>query len=125
MGGEGYESADDWAALAASAVIAWNGYRLLLPALHEVMDAAPAPALERQVRTVASGVPGVRALDKCFVRKMGLAYYIDLHVIVDGTISVAEGHEIAHRVKDSLRGANPMIADVLVHIEPHPHPEHG
>lgn len=58
------------------------------------------------------------ALDKCFVRKMGFDYYVDLHVIVDREMPVWRGHEIAHTVKEALRVAHPQIADVLVHIEP-------
>jgi len=63
-------------------------------------------------------VPGVHALDKCYVRKMGFDYYVDLHVVVEREMPVWHGHEIAHSVKDALRLAYPRIADVLVHIEP-------
>jgi len=118
IGGEGYESADDYAAMFASAIIAFNAYRLLKPAVQEVMDAAPPPEVEKDVRVVAAAVPGVHALDKCYVRKMGLEFYVDLHVIVDGSKSVLEGHEIGHNVKDAIMHANPGVADVLVHIEP-------
>lgn len=118
IGGEGYESADDWAALFASCIIAYNGYRLLVPAVSEVMDKAPSPDISLAIRDVAAGVPGVVGLDKCFVRKMGLDYYVDLHVVVDGSKSVRDGHDIAHNVKDAIRQANPKIFDVLVHIEP-------
>ncbi len=77
-----------------------------------------APMVDREVREVAAGVPGVAGLDKCFVRKMGFDYYVDLHVVVDGGISVRDGHRIAHGVKDALRHSNPKITDVLIHIEP-------
>ncbi len=63
-------------------------------------------------------MPGVIEIDKCFVRKMGLEYYVDLHVGVNERISVREGHELAHKVKDAIKQTNPRIADVLVHIEP-------
>ncbi len=118
IGGKGYESADDWAAMAASVLIAFNAYRLFRPAINEIMDVAPSPEIERQVRNVAMGVEGVVDLDKCNIRKMGFDYYVDLHVIVEGEISVREGHEIAHRVKDAIRAANPRISDALIHIEP-------
>jgi divalent metal cation (Fe/Co/Zn/Cd) transporter len=49
---------------------------------------------------------------------MGLDFYVDLHVGVDGNMSVHEGHEIAHRVKNAIRQSDSRIADVLVHIEP-------
>ena len=67
---------------------------------------------------VESMVPGVREIDKCHVRKMGLEYYVDIHVLVDGNLSVREGHGIAHDVKDRLRTDHPAVRDVLVHIEP-------
>jgi cation diffusion facilitator family transporter len=118
LGGKGYESADDWAALLAAGVICYNAYRLIVPALDEVMDAAPPSDVEHHVRLAAGRVPGVATLDKCFVRKMGLDYYVDLHVVVDGAISVSDGHEIAHKVKDAIRSSNPRIVDVLVHVEP-------
>lgn len=118
VGGERWRSADDWAALFACAVIAANGVRLALPAFHEIMDTAPAGKIVGSILAVAGSVPGVVEVEKCHARKMGLAYYVDLHVGVDGNISVHEGHEIAHRVKSALQQSDSRIADVLVHIEP-------
>ena len=118
LGGPGYEPADDWAALFACVLIAYNGYRLLIPSLNEMMDVAPSPIIDKAVRTVASNVPGVAAIDQCRVRKMGLDYWVDLHVEVDGALSVRDGHTIAHAVKDAVRAAEPAVVDVLVHIEP-------
>ncbi len=116
--GPGYEAADDWAALLASGIIILNAIRLLRPALAEVMDAAPGNGMEQQVRDAALAVRGVTGLDVCNVRKMGLHYYVDLHVLVDGDLPVRDGHEIAHRVKDAIRKAQPRIHDILIHIEP-------
>lgn len=118
IGGPGYESADDWAALFASAVIAFNGIRLLRPAILEAMDTAPSGEVTKQVLQTAGQVPGVLGLDKCFVRKMGFDYYVDLHVIVDANLPVREAHKIGHDVKDQLRSQYSRIKDVLVHIEP-------
>ena len=88
LGGEAWYSADDWAALFACAVIAANGVRLALPAFYEIMDTAPGGKIVRSIRAVASSVPGVVEVEKCHARKMGLDYYVDLHVGVDGNISV-------------------------------------
>lgn len=118
IGGAGYEPADDYAALFASLIIIFNAYRLLKPALYEIMDAAPSPEIINKVITAANKVDGVVAIDKCFARKMGFEYYVDMHVIVDGNISVYNGHEIAHNVKYMLINTFPHITDVLVHIEP-------
>ena len=118
IGGEKWQRADDYAALFACVVIATTGVRLLRPALQEILDTAPRGGIAESIQRAARSVPGVIDLDKCFVRKMGVSYYVDLHVQVDGSISVREGHDLAHRVKDIIRGADSRIADVLVHIEP-------
>lgn len=118
IGGEGWQSADDWAALFACAVIAANGIRLLRPAFYEIMDTAPRGKIVRAICGVAGSVPGVVEVEKCRARKMGLDFYVDLHARVDGNISVHEGHAIAHRVKAAIQQSNPRVADVLVHIEP-------
>jgi cation diffusion facilitator family transporter len=118
LGGEGWESADDWAALFACAIIAANGYRLLFPAIHEMMDTAPRGEIVGLIQAAAGSVPGVLEVEKCLVRKMGLSFYVDLHVGVDGEISVRDGHDIAHLVKDAIRRTDSRIADVLVHVEP-------
>jgi cation diffusion facilitator family transporter len=117
IGGKPWQSADDWAALFACAVIAANGIRLLRPAFYEIMDTAPRKIV-KSVCSVASSVPGVLEVEKCRARKMGLDFYVDLHVGVDGNISVHEGHEIAHRVKSAIQQSDSRVADVLVHIEP-------
>lgn len=118
VGGAGYEAADDWAALFAAFIIALNAYSLLRPALEELTDAKPDPALEAQVRTVAKQIPGVIGTHKCHVRKMGFDYYVDLDVIVDGGMTVTRGHEIAHDVQNAVRAANPIFSKVLIHVEP-------
>jgi cation diffusion facilitator family transporter len=118
VGGEAWQSADDWAALFACALIGTNGYRLLRPALFEIMDTAPRGPIVDSVRNAAAAVPGVIDVEKCLIRKMGLDFYVDLHVGVNGSISVLEGHEIAHQVKTAIQQRDPRIADVLVHIEP-------
>ena len=118
IGGPGWERADAWAALFACTVIGYNGYRLVAPALAEIMDTAPDPGIVEKIRRTADGVGGVAGVEQCRVRKMGLEFYVDLHIGVEGTISVTDGHEIAHRVKDAVRAAEPRVADALVHVEP-------
>jgi cation diffusion facilitator family transporter len=118
IGGQAWQSADDWAALFACALIAANGARVLQPALHEIMDTAPRGDIVDLVYRAAAVAPGVLEIDKCLVRKMGLSFYVDLHIGVDANISVREGHHIAHAVKRAVQAADPRIADVLVHVEP-------
>jgi cation diffusion facilitator family transporter len=118
LAGKGYESADDWAALFACLVIAFNGYRLFRSAIKEVLDAAPPESIEAQVRQLALKSADVRAIDQCRVRKSGLGFYVDIHVVVEGDLPVRRGHEIAHAVKDVLLKGPLNILDVTVHIEP-------
>lgn len=118
IGGPSYETADDWAALFASVFIGFTAIKRMLPAVNEIMDSAPDPEIEAGAREAAESVPGVIGLDESRVRKMGLEYFMDLHLIVDGNISVQEGHRIAHEVKDAIRNQNGLITDVLVHVEP-------
>ena len=118
IGGEQWRSADNWAAIFVCLVIATIGVRLLRPALYDILDTAPRSGIVERVRESAAAVKGVVQIDKSFVRKMGLSFYVDLHVEVDGDISVREGHHIAHAVKRAIQESDPRIADVLVHIEP-------
>jgi cation diffusion facilitator family transporter len=117
-GGEGYEPADDWAALFAAAVIAYNGVRLLRNAWREMMDAAVPEEIRADIRDIAGGVAGVAGIDMCRVRKSGLGLWVDIHVEVPGNMTVREGHEIAHRVKDALVVSKHRVMDAIVHIEP-------
>ena len=118
IGGEGYESADDFAALFASVIIIINAYRIFKPALYELLDTAPPANTIQKVRDVANKVENVMGIDKCYVRKMGFDYFVDIHVLVDANLPVFKGHEIAHKVKDELMKEYSNISDVLVHIEP-------
>lgn len=116
--GEGYESADDWAALLAAGIILYNSYLIFRPALGEIMDEQVYDELVQKIRKIAPEVDGVLATEKCYVRKSGLKYYIDLHVTVKATLTVKKGHEIAHQVKDVLTEKLPQLGNVLIHIEP-------
>ncbi len=124
IGGPGYESADDWAALLGVVIIFANGIRLLRPALDEVMDASVSDDIEQQVISIASSVDGVVAIEKSRIRKSGLGYLMDLHVQVDSEISVKNGHAIGHVVKGRLVESSVPISDVIIHIEPAPDDKH-
>ena len=120
--GEGFESADDWAALVACAVITFNGVRLFRASLREVLDVTAPEEIRELIREMAQSVPGVEGVDLLRVRQSGLALWVDIHVEVEGDISVRAGHEIAHLVKDGLLNSDLRILDALVHVEPHPDP---
>ena len=118
--GEGYESADDWAALLACGVIAFTGGRLFRAALADILDVAAPAEVEGEIRHIADDVPGVAGVDACRIRRSGLAYLIDIHVKVDGNLPVRRGHELAHEVKNALLASSIPVLDVLVHVEPAP-----
>ncbi|MBO2007528.1 cation diffusion facilitator family transporter [Hymenobacter negativus] len=116
--GKGYEAADDWAALFAAGFILYNSYQIFRPALGEILDEHMYDDLVAEIRAVAQQVEGVLGTEKCLVRKTGMQYQVDLHASVSGEITVRAGHEIAHRLKDSLQQKIPQLGNVLIHIEP-------
>lgn len=116
--GKGYESADDCAALLASIFILYNCYKIFRPALGEIMDEHLYHELEVEIKRISQTVEGVICIEKCFIRKAGMKHHVDLHVMVDGNISVKEGHDISHYLKDTLREKLFELGHVLIHIEP-------
>jgi cation diffusion facilitator family transporter len=117
--GEGYETADDWAALVASAFIMYNAYLIFRPALGEVMDEHMYDEFIAEIRQESMKVNGIIGTEKCYVRKTGMSYFVDLHAWVDGSITVEQGHKLAHHLKDHLMDEFPEMTDVLIHIEPY------
>ncbi len=117
-GGEGYESADDWAALMACGVIVYNGVRMSRMSLAEMMDEVVSEETERRVRERVKMNSGIVDVDKCRIRKSGRSLLIDIHIVVDGEMSVREGHKLAHVIKQDLLHSDMDILDVLVHVEP-------
>jgi cation diffusion facilitator family transporter len=116
--GKGYESADDFAVLFASGFILYNSYKIFRPALGEIMDEHLYDDLIVEIRKVSLQVKGVENTEKCFIRKAGMKYHVDLHAIVNANITVREGHDISHLLKDTLRAEIPELGHVLIHIEP-------
>ena len=116
--GKGYESADDFAALFASGFIFYNSYKIFRPALGEIMDENLYDDLIVEIRRVSLEVKGVENTEKCFIRKAGMKYHVDLHAIVNANLTVREGHDISHLLKDTLRAEIPELGHVLIHIEP-------
>ncbi len=118
IGGPGYETADDWAALFAAGFILYNAYYIFRPALGEIMDEHVYDELIAEVRLRAGEVPGILGTEKCYVRKSGTRYHVDLHALVDGQLTVTQGHDLAHLLKDTLMERVPNLGQVLIHIEP-------
>lgn len=117
-GGPGWEEADDWAALFASAVIFYNGLLLVRPPLNDLMDRMPGTEVVEPVRRAASSVPGVLAVEKLSARKAGMVYYVDIHIQADPAMSLHDSHALSGAVKSSIRAHVPEVSGVLVHMEP-------
>lgn len=118
IGGKGFEQADDWAALAASGLILYNVIKIMRPALAEIMDTAPSQEIVNHIREIAETIIEVSTVEKCHVRKMGFDYQVDIHIEVEAMLSVAEGHSIAHLVKDAILQSELRVINVMVHVEP-------
>lgn len=111
--------ADQVAALLAIGVVFYTLGKLWWAAFQELMDEHPHhPDIELAMAVLPSQLPVPAVVEQYRIRKMGVRYYIDLHLHISGELSVREGHVIAHQAKDCLREACPMVADVLIHIEP-------
>jgi cation diffusion facilitator family transporter len=118
VGGPPFRSADAWAALLASGLILVTGWRMLYPAIQELMDHTAAPELVEQVRRVAEERSGVHRVEKLLIRKMGLTYLADMHLEVPPEMTVRESHKLAHDVKEDIQRAMPHVVEVTIHVEP-------
>lgn len=118
IGGRDWISADSWAALFSCAIIIFNGGRMLKSSLGDILDQQAPAMIIAEITSAALSVPGVENIEKCRVRKSGLTFIADLHVRVNGAVTVTDGHQISHRVKDTLMNGDHPLSDVTVHIEP-------
>ena len=118
VGGRGYESADDWAALVACGIISMNGFHIMKRSLHDVLDGSVSSDLHNAITNMAASTPGVESTEKCRIRKSGIYLFVEIHIRVNPSISVFDGHQISHQVKQRLISENELIKDVIVHIEP-------
>jgi cation diffusion facilitator family transporter len=112
--------ADRYGGFIVGLMVVSVGVRVARDTSLQLMDTMPDEALMKQIRAVASTVPGVRGVEKCYARKTGLRYHVDLHLEVDPEITVRQSHEIAHNVRYQVREQLDWVADVLVHVEPAP-----
>lgn len=120
-----WAQADDWAALVATLVIGWNGATMLRSAMHDLMDRSPGANVVAPIEQAALGVPGVLAIEKVHVRKVGLSYLVTLHVQADALLSLRDSHILGGKVKGAIRAAAPGVESVLVHMEPYEAPADG
>lgn len=94
--------------------------RIVRDTVSQLMDTMPADNLLVEIRQVALEVPGALGIEKCFARKTGFRYHVDLHLEVDPDLTVRESHAIATQVRIAIKENLDWVADVLVHVEPSP-----
>ncbi len=112
--------ADHYGAFLVGIIVIATSVRIVLDASLHLIDTMPSDDMMSSIRGVAGGVRGVKGVEKCFARKTGLKYHVDLHLEVDPEISVRESHEIAAQVRARVKAELAWVADVLIHVEPWP-----
>lgn len=112
-------AADRIGGSAVGVIVIFLGIRVVYDNVVQLMDTMPDPEAMRRIRAVGLSVPGVLGIEKCFARKTGLKWHVDLHLEVDPGMTVYDSHEIATQVKEKIRSEIDWVADVLVHVEPH------
>jgi cation diffusion facilitator family transporter len=116
---EKFPAADHIAGSAVGIIVVLLGIRVVRDTMLQLMDTMPDPDAMDRIRMAGLAVPGVLGIEKCFARKTGLKWHVDLHLEVDPAMTVYDSHEIATQVKEKIRSEVDWVADVLVHVEPH------
>lgn len=119
IGGESYAAADDAAALLASVIIAFNGIRLLRPALADLMDRAPEAELLESVAEEAAREQGVLHIEKVVARRAGVGHFVTVHVQADRDLTLHDAHELGGRVRSRIVTSLPLVLDATIHMEPY------
>jgi cation diffusion facilitator family transporter len=115
-----FRYADHYGAFAVGVIVVGTAIRIIYDTSLYLMDTMPDDASMATIRATALSVPDVKGVEKCFARKTGLKYHVDLHLEVDPDLTVRDGHEIAQNVREKVTEQLPWVADVLVHVEPWP-----
>jgi cation diffusion facilitator family transporter len=112
-------AADHYGGFAIGLIVIFMGLRVVRETALHLMDTMPDENQMAQIRAAGLRVPGARGIEKCFARKTGLRYHVDLHLEVDPDLTVRESHEIARAVKRTIKSDLDWVEDVLVHVEPY------
>jgi len=99
-------------------IVIFTGMRVAWDTIMQLIDTMPDQLTMNAIRSVALQVPGVCGVEKCFARKTGLKYHVDLHLEVDPEMTVRASHDLATVVRDRIKEDLDWVADVLVHVEP-------
>ena len=115
-----FHRADHAGSIIIGLIVVFVGFRLVRQTVDQLTDTMPDELSMKQIRAAASSVPGALGIEKCFARRTGFKYHVDLHLEVDPDLTVRESHEIAAQVKTQIKKRLDWVADVLVHVEPAP-----
>lgn len=118
-----YVAADHWAGVAIGVIVIFVGLRVARETVLQLTDTMPDAKQMIEIRAAALRVSGARGVEKCFARKTGLRYHVDLHLEVDPELTVRESHDIATEVRIAVKNEVPWVEDVLVHVEPYGMPQ--
>jgi cation diffusion facilitator family transporter len=114
-----FVAADHFGGAAVGVIVIFAGIRVVRETALQLIDTMPDEASMERIREVGLSVPGAKGIEKCFARKTGLQWHVDLHLEVDPSLSVYESHEIATEVRIKIKETLKWVADVLVHVEPY------
>ncbi len=114
-----FVAADHMGGFAVGLIVIFLGIHVIRDTTNHLVDTMPPSPLLLEIRNMAMSVPGALGVEKCYARKTGLKYHVDLHLEVDPSMTVRESHEIATNVRIKIKEELDWVADVLVHVEPH------
>src|SRR5205085_2374340 len=106
-------AADQVGGFLVGLIVVFLGLHVVHDTTMQLMDTMPDPRLLEQIRASALNVPGTLGVEKCYARKTGLKYHVDLHLEVDPEMTVRESHDIAQQVRARIRRDLDWVADVL------------
>lgn len=113
-------AADHYGGFTVGLVVIFTGLRVMRDTTMDLIDTMPSDETLEELRRVAMEEPGVECVEKCFARKIGLQYHVEIHLEVDPHLTVLASHDIATRARIRMKETLPWVADVMVHIEPAP-----
>lgn len=112
--------ADHIGGMAIGIIVFFLSFRVVRRTIDHLVDTMPEPAMMKEIYIAALSIPRAVGIEKCFARRTGLKYHVDLHLEVDPEMTVRESHAVATAVREKIKETVGWVADVLVHVEPAP-----
>jgi len=109
---------DHIGAIVVSLFILKVSWDIVYPSIMKLSDKGVSAKEKYEIKQLALSIPGVKDAHEIRTRSAGKGLFVDLHILVDGNLSVYDGHTIAEKVRDILLKSGPDILDTVVHVEP-------